>query len=347
MKRLVRHLYSTLADNKPCVLATVGSQSGSTPRVAGTKMIVHEDGSIFGTIGGGIVEATAIREAASCFLQKTGAYKRFDLSNSEAAVSDMICGGTMDLYLEYIAPSAENTAVFQQLEKELRAGRRVTLVSHLNGEDFRFFIDHRGRVDRDDLPSEVVSLCRQAGVSLSGAARVDCGTEQYLLSSFSSGGHLVLVGAGHVAACTAEAAARVGFRITVMDDREEFANKGRFPHATAIRVLPTFAGCLNDMDIDSDTYVVIVTRGHLHDMEVLEQALRTRAGYIGMIGSRRKRNAIYTQLLDRGITEAQLGQVRCPIGMAIEADTPEEIAVSIVGELIYQRATGRRAWHLA
>ncbi|MDY0390135.1 MAG: XdhC family protein [Desulfobulbus oligotrophicus] len=347
MKRLVRHLCSTLADNRSCVLATVGSQSGSTPRIAGTKMIVHEGGSIFGTIGGGLVEATAIREAASCLLQKKSAHKRFDLSNSEAAVSDMICGGTMDLYLEYIAPSSENMAVFQQLEKELHAGRRVILVSSINGEQPRFFVDHKGRVNREDLPSAVASLCRQTAAVLSGAACVDCEGEQYLLSSFATGGHLVLVGAGHVAACTAEAAARVGFQVTVMDDREEFANKERFPQATTIQLLSTFAGCLDGLDIDSDTYVVIVTRGHLHDMEVLEQTLQTRAGYIGMIGSRRKRNTIYTQLLDKGVTEAQLGQVRCPIGMAIEADTPEEIAVSIVGELIYQRATGRRAWHLA
>ena len=112
-------------------------------------------------------------------------------------------------------------------------------------------------------------------------------------------------------------------------------------------MLPGFDACLDGISIDKDSYIVIVTRGHLHDLEVLEQALRTEAGYIGMIGSRRKRNAIYAQLLDRDVSEAQLEQVRCPIGIAIEADTPEEIAVSIVGELIYQRATGRRAWHLA
>ena len=85
----------------------------------------------------------------------------------------------------------------------------------------------------------------------------------------------------------------------------------------------------------------------MHDLEVLDQALRTGAGFIGMIGSRKKRNAIYAKLMDRGVDQAQLERVRCPIGMAIEADTPEEIAVSIVGELIYQRATGRKAWHLA
>ncbi len=97
------------------------------------------------------------------------------------------------------------------------------------------------------------------------------------------------------------------------------------------------------MTSDRDSYLVIVTRGHMHDLEVLDQALQTKAGYIGMIGSRKKRNAIYAHLMDKGIKEAQLEQVRCPIGMAIEADTPEEIAVSIVGELIYQRATGRKA----
>ena len=82
-------------------------------------------------------------------------------------------------------------------------------------------------------------------------------------------------------------------------------------------------------------------------MECLQAVLPSRAGYIGMIGSRKKRNAIYAKLMDRGVDEAQFQRVRCPIGMAIEADTPEEIAVSIVGELIYQRATGRKAWHLA
>ncbi|MGE4560296.1 MAG: XdhC family protein, partial [Desulfobulbus sp.] len=121
----------------------------------------------------------------------------------------------------------------------------------------------------------------------------------------------------------------------------------RFPLADEVKVLPSFDNCLQGFEIDHDAYLVIVTRGHMHDMEVLEQALQTQAGYIGMIGSRRKRNAIYTRLKDKGIKEAQLDQVHCPIGLGIEADTPDEIAVSIVGELIYKRATGRKAWHLS
>ena len=349
MRTLVDTLCSTLAGQEACVLATVGSQSGSTPRLAGAKMLIFSDGRIFGTIGGGLVEAEAIGQAAQCFAGKENLHRRYDLSNADAAVTDMICGGSMELYLEYIAPTAENAALFRQVAESLRQGRRVVLVSPLGkeGEGQRFSIDHRGRCSRSGLDEALSQQLGERAAALTGAALLHYGDARYLLSSFAVGGRLVLVGAGHVAACTAEAAARVGFQVIVLDDRAEFANRERFPQASEIRVLPGFDNCLDGMAIDSDSYIVIVTRGHLHDMEALEQALRTKAGYIGMIGSRRKRNAIYTQLLDRGVSEAQLEQVRCPIGMAIEADTPEEIAVSIVGELIYQRATGRRAWHLA
>ena len=347
MKALIQQLCTTLENKEACILATVGSQSGSTPRIAGAKMLVFADGSICGTIGGGLVEAEAIREASACLRSKQGMHRHFDLSNADAAVTDMICGGAMELYLEYIEPSAENLAFFRHLQEALHRGRRLVAVSSLDGARSRFTIDHRGQCSQSGLDAEFVQKLAESAATLTGASLVHWKESAFLLSAFAVGGNLILVGAGHVAACTAEAAARVGFQVTVMDDRAEFANRERFPQANSIRVLPGFRGCRNGLEIDQDSYIVIVTRGHMHDQDVLEQALATRAGYIGMIGSRRKRNAIYTQLLDKGITGAQLELVRCPIGMAIEADTPEEIAVSIVGELIYQRATGRRAWHLA
>ena len=349
MKKLIEQLCATLDNGEDLVLATVCSQSGSTPRVAGARMVVHSDGRIHGTIGGGLVEATAIREAADCFQNSCSRCHSFDLSNDDAAVTDMICGGRMECCLEYIPADQHNRAVFGELLGALRSGRRAILVSPLSGDtgEGRFVLDHKGRTDSTVVPEPLLSAVRQLRPSTSAATILASGGQDYLASSFAVGGTLYLIGAGHVAACTAEAAARVGFRVVVMDDRAEFANRQRFPMADEVRVLPSFADCLPAAEIDSDSYLVIVTRGHLHDLEVLEQALRTPAGYIGMIGSRKKRNAIYTRLLDRGVTEAQLEQVRCPIGMAIEADTPEEIAVSIVGELIYQRATGRKAWHLA
>ena len=133
--------------------------------------------------------------------------------------------------------------------------------------------------------------------STSAATLIEHEGKEYLLSYFAVAGTVYLLGAGHVSACTAEAATRVGFRIVVMDDRVEFANQDRFPTADAIKVLDSFDDCFQGFEIDQDSYLVIVTRGHMHDMDVLDQALQTDAGYIGMIGSRKKRNAIYKKLM--------------------------------------------------
>ncbi len=348
MRKLIEHLCSSLNDGEDLVLVTVSSQSGSTPRLAGAKMIIHRNGSIAGTIGGGLVEALAIKEADKCFTSGHSIRRGFDLSNNDAAITDMICGGKLELFLEYIRPDDTNKTVFQSLCAAMASGRRAALICPLDTDSggHRFVIDHKGPTGRNDISDQLLTTVKQTRSSTSGCTLIEYEGREYLVSYFAVGGNLFLVGAGHVAACTAEAAARVGFRVIVMDDRSEFANQERFPQADEIKVLPSFTECFKEYDIDEDCYLVIVTRGHMHDLEVLDQALQTRAGYIGMIGSRKKRNAIYANLMDKGVKEAQLEQVRCPIGMAIEADTPEEIAVSIVGELIYQRATGRKAWHL-
>jgi xanthine dehydrogenase accessory factor len=348
MKKLIQQICASLSEGEDLVLVTISSQSGSTPRLAGAKMIIYRDGRIAGTIGGGLVEAQAMKEARNCFTEGHSLRRVFDLSNCDAAVTDMICGGKLELFLEFIPADEDNKTVFRALLEAMASGRRVTLVSSLDidGDNRRFVIDHQGRTFQDKVPDGLLTLIKQIRSSTSTSTLIDYEGKEYLISYFTVGGNLFLVGAGHVAACTAEAAARVGFRVIVVDDRIEFANRDRFPLADEIKVIPSFADCFSGYDLDGDSYLVIVTRGHMHDMEVLDQALRTQAGYVGMIGSRKKRNAIYAHLREKGITEAQLEQVRCPIGMAIEADTPEEIAVSIVGELIYQRATGRKAWHL-
>jgi xanthine dehydrogenase accessory factor len=135
----------------------------------------------------------------------------------------------------------------------------------------------------------------------------------------------------------------VGFRTVVVDDRPEFANPSRFETAGEIRVVEDFAHAFTGLNADVDAYVVILTRGHRHDKTVLAQALRTQAVYIGMIGSRRKRDDVYAALLQEGFSGEDLQRVHCPIGIAIHAETPEEIAVSIVGELIAVRAKAHRS----
>jgi xanthine dehydrogenase accessory factor len=147
-----------------------------------------------------------------------------------------------------------------------------------------------------------------------------------------------LFGAGHVAQPTAHLASLVGFQVHVYDDRREYANRERFPDAHAIHLLETFDEASDGPVLGADDFVVILTRGHLHDQNVLAQTLSTGAGYIGMIGSRKKRRTIYRNLLDQGIAQQDIDRVHSPIGLSIGAETPEEIAVSIVAELIAVRA---------
>jgi xanthine dehydrogenase accessory factor len=147
-----------------------------------------------------------------------------------------------------------------------------------------------------------------------------------------------LFGAGHVAQPTAHLAAMVGFQVWVLDDRKDYAHPERFPEAQRVKVLDSFERAFTDLAVTSDSYVIIFTHGHLHDKIVLAQALTTDAGYIGMIASRRKRNTIYDALRAEGVPQSQIDRVHSPIGIAIGAETPEEIAVSIVAEMILQRS---------
>jgi len=148
---------------------------------------------------------------------------------------------------------------------------------------------------------------------------------------------LYCFGAGHVAVPTCHIAALCGFRIVVIDDRADYANSERFPDAQNIQVQSGFVGKMDELDINEDSYIVIVTRGHMFDRDVLEKALKTTAGYIGMISSRRKKETIFNELKNQGVTDIELARVHSPIGLPIGGETPEEIAVSIVAELISER----------
>ena len=127
------------------------------------------------------------------------------------------------------------------------------------------------------------------------------------------------------------------FHVTVIDDREQFANRERFPGSDVILVTP-FEESFDKIAIDAFSYIIIVTRGHVNDQLVLSLSLKTNAGYIGMIGSRRKREGVYQNLVENGFTRADFDRVYNPIGLPIKADSPAEIAVSIAAELVKVRA---------
>jgi len=148
-----------------------------------------------------------------------------------------------------------------------------------------------------------------------------------------------IFGAGHCGQALAPVLRTVGFRVVVIDDREEFANAERFPDADEIFAPETIdMAFFESLNINKNGYIVIVTRGHVHDEIALRGALRTDAGYVGMIGSRKKRESIYERMLADGYTQVDIDRTYSPIGMPIGADTPEEIAISITAEIIKVRA---------
>ena len=150
---------------------------------------------------------------------------------------------------------------------------------------------------------------------------------------------LLIFGAGHISLFLAKMGKMVGFRVVVIDDRPEFANRERFPEADEV-IAQDFPAAFPRLTTNRTSYIAIVTRGHLQDETVLEWAVRTDAAYIGMIGSRKKNQTVFSHLQAKGIPEKRLKEVHAPIGLNINAKTPEEIALSIIAEIIKARREG-------
>jgi xanthine dehydrogenase accessory factor len=341
MKVLFREMAKLLHNGDSFVVATLFDKTGSAPRTAGAKMLVRPDGSITGTIGGGRLEANAMELAREAMASRRTTIQAFDLSGKDVAEMDMICGGKGEILIDFIdAADESNRAVCRAASEILENKEKAWLVTAF-GKDLasrQQCLVRRdgtlvGRLDAD--PAFLAKLT-------AGPAKISIHAEaldgpRFLVEPIRRAGTAYIFGAGHVSQRIAPLCETVGFRTVVLDDRPEYASCERFPQPTELVVLKVFEP-LPELPVDEDSYLVIVTRGHLHDRTVLEQALRTKAGYIGMIGSKRKRDAVYQALLEQGYRREDLARVCSPIGVEILAETPEEIAVSIVGEMIKVRA---------
>jgi xanthine dehydrogenase accessory factor len=340
---LARMIDAQLNAGSPVVLVSIMDLQGSTPRHDGAKMAVGADGKCYGTIGGSLIEAAAIKESKTVLAKKKSKVFSHDLTGKDASSPGMICGGKAEILLDYLAPTAENKEFARCLSEAVRQGRDFYLLTHLQGEGSTFkvlghaIMDASGNLysassltppDADKLKPDLHNVSTTAVMPLAeGRVMVDRIRKVKTIYCF---------GGGHVALPTAHLASLVGFRVVIIDDRPEYANAERFPEAQAC-IVSDFTSPLDGLDIDADSYIVIVTRGHQYDRVVLEAALKTTAGYIGMISSRRKKEAVYQVLLAEGVKQERLNFVHSPIGIDIGGETPEEIAVSIVAELIAER----------
>jgi xanthine dehydrogenase accessory factor len=235
-------------------IATIVNVRGSIPSFETAKMLIRDDGSILGTVGGGCVEAEVWQAAREVMESEKPRTLTFNLNQNPKYDTGLVCGGTLDIFVEPVLPPAS----------------------------------------------------------------------------------LFIFGAGHVAVNLYRTARHAGFDVSVIDDRESYANRDRFPDAKAV-IAADFEEAMSDLKISATSYIVIVTRGHRDDMRVLRWAVQTPARYIGMIGSKRKTITIFQELVKEGLSERLFERVHAPVGLDIGAITPEEIAVAITAELIAVR----------
>jgi len=350
MNGIVSAACELLENEETFVLATIISHTGSTPRTSGSRMIVTAGGSNTGTVGGGLLEAGVMSRAVELIRVGQSTIMPFDLNYETVDSLDMICGGQADVLLDCIQPSKEILALFHRWQRLLMERKRGSLFSIVRViDDAVERIDHCLAAEDGEvigswpLGEAMWEKARQAADSAASALTLTVDDGFVLVEPVQQVNTVYLFGAGHVALFTGAMAAMTGFRVSVADDREAFANRQRFPDAKEIRVLENFERAFEGIGVGRQDYIVILTRGHLHDKTVLARALKTEAGYIGMIGSRRKRDTIYGALRKEGASQADIDRVHSPIGLAIDAETPEEIAVSIVGEMIQHRANKHKA----
>src|ERR1700690_1185018 len=342
MKKIIREMNGLLQTGESFVVATVFDQSGSAPRTSGAKMLVMTDGTTSGTIGGGRLEADAIQAARKVLLSGQPVIWSFELTGEDAASMDMICGGEGKVLLDFVDGTDEtNRTIYEEAATILETRGKGWLITTISsGQTFdtsRCLIKRDGTlIGRFDGEPQLLSKLTSGTTSMSIHSEV-IDNWLCLIEPLRNAGTVYIFGAGHVSQQIAPLSETVGFKTVVLDDRAEYASEKRFPLSSKIILLESFDR-FPELAIDEDGYIVIVTRGHLHDKTILAQTLKTKAGYIGMIGSRRKRDKIFEVLAGEGFGKQDFERVYSPIGTAIEAETPEELAVSIVGELIKVRA---------
>ncbi len=282
-------------------LALIVERSGSAPRGVGAMLLLRPDGSCLGTVGGGSLEQQVLESMQQLQQDDQACVRSFQLLPEQ---DGMPCGGSLTLLLARLSPAA--VPVFSTAAAGLEAGR---------------------------------GCCLQVGLSDSGqvcwsADRPLHELVQHYSIPLQPAPGVLICGAGHIAQALAPMATIAGFKVSVLDDRAELLGSDRFAAPAKTIMVTGFNDCLSCQQITSATAVLICYLWHRYDRMVLEQALATQAGYIGMVGSKRKRAELFEQLQAAGFSDAALGRVHCPVGVPIGAETPAEIAVSILAEMI-------------
>jgi xanthine dehydrogenase accessory factor len=337
---ILREAAQRIAIGERVGLATLVGTRGSTPQKVGARLLVRGDGATLGTLGGGAVEAEAVREASLRIGWGAPAVREFALSTGTDEWG-LACGGTMVVFIE---PLAETAAGWLRAVTEASdSGEALAVVTVVEGAQAgaRLVVGDRGTIGSLGDPALDADATGSARRVLAGEAPelIALGGNQLYVEAFRPPPALVIVGAGHVGKALAGLARHLDVRVTVIDDRPEFASRERFPEADEVVAAPV-GRALAGLRITPRSAVVVAMRNQDLDHEATSAALRTAAQYVGLIGSRRKAIMIAERLAAEGLSSDRIRALRSPIGLDIGARTPAEIAVSILGEWIMLRQGG-------
>jgi len=344
MREILRQLLDVAAFGKPLAYCRLVETRGSTPQKAGAAMLVFPDGSQAGTLGGGCVEAEVKRRALSILADGQAEVVSFQLDNDYGWDDGLICGGRMQILVEPLR-DATGRPYFERFSELLSNGAGCieavvfdsaksalpSPASYLFDREGQLVAHCRAALDQGDAPPAI----RSQLPDLSARPRASAAHGVAFLPVLPRC-RLIIVGGGHVGQAVGNLACDLDFDVWVVDDRQEYASRERFPRAERLivgdvdRVLP-------DLEITPDTYCLIVTRGHNHDEQALYQLCDRGARYVGLIGSQRKIRLIFEDLEAEGVSPDVLARVYAPVGIDIGSQTVPEIAVSILAELIAHR----------
>lgn len=322
----------TLEAGRKGTLATVISRSGSAPRDVGARMFVDEHGKSEGTVGGGLLEFEVQKAAIERKNDTSAAVIHFQMNAKAVADQGMLCGGNVDVLLEPVLP--RHVEIYRRLADMDRKGKKGIIVTSLRDGFAKTLIDDSLGVTGDPMGESDVMHCLNL---VAGGRPVTSNEGSFLVEPVFTRTRLYIFGAGHVSQFISKLASTVEFSVSVVDDRPDFANSVRFPEADDI-IVEDFVKAFTSLTFSGNEFIVIVTRGHSHDAVVLREALSKDARYVGMIGSKRKVKMIFDMMRESGFSDEAISKVYAPVGLAINAETPQEIAVSIVGQLIQIRA---------
>lgn len=332
MNTIFAKLLYELEKSHNAMLVTIVSQHGSTPRGTSSQMLVGANGRIIGTIGGGAVEHRSELMAMELLNKKQSELHEFKLHTNTIEDIGMICGGDVTVYFQYIDhKDMAWTVISQAILKQVEERKAGWLVQHLDGTTPTLLGEDKSVIYGFE-PENKDPLCQGASVL----------TDKYFSMPLPIGERAIIFGGGHIALSLVPLLKSVGFRVTVMDNRQEYAYPDRFPDAENV-ICGDYLRISDYIKLNNEDYVVVMTNGHSHDFEAQEQVLRHELTYVGVIGSRSKTAAVNARLREKGIPDEALKRVHTPIGTPIKAVTPEEIAVSIAGEMILVRAERREA----